>query len=157
MSTVAELFDNSSKHTIMSVVNFTEVCSSLAVWTGIGASQRVARHLRYLVTLEEATRTVAEIASRLKYAYRMALGDTYAVATAISHDAPVWTGDAELLCDDRIWRIHDLRAKTVRAHHENRQTAGKLKVGRRTAVQHLDQAEISEYVTAPLVEAGKIS
>ena len=156
-SAVAQLLERSGEHPVMSVVNFTEVCSALAVRIGPEAAHRAARHLSRLVTLEEATSAVAEIASRLKYAYRMALGDTYAVATAISLDAPVWTGDAEILCDDRVWQVHDLRSEADRRRHEQRQAQGTLEAGRREVLTHLDHRELLAYVAAPIQETASVT
>ena len=156
-SAVAQLLGRAGQHRVMSVVNFTEVCSALAVRVGPEAAHRAARHLSGLVTMEEATKAVAEIASRLKYAYRMALGDTYAVATAISLDAPVWTGDAEILCDDRVWQVHDLRSDADRRRHEQRQAQGILEAGRREVLAHLDHRELLAYVAAPIQETASVT
>lgn len=149
-SAVAELFASSDKRPVMSVVNFTEVCAAASVERGQHESHRIATQLRRLVELENATSEVAEVAARLKYAYFMALGDTYAVATSLSHAAPVWTGDAEILCANRVWRVHDLRDRDTQQQHERRRAAGTLRVDRRSAVASLTNDQIAEYVTVPL-------
>jgi predicted nucleic acid-binding protein len=48
-------------------------------------------------------------AARLKSDHRMSYADAFAAATAIAHDAELWTGDPELLLDDAPWRWLDLR------------------------------------------------
>lgn len=149
-SAVEELLADSGRRPIMSVVNFTEICSAILVRIGDRAAERAGRHIRQLVVLETATSDVAETAARIKYAYRMALGDTYAVAVAIRHDAPVWTGDAEILCPDGVWKARDLRDELTRQRHQQRRAAGTLDVGRRRAVAHLSNAQIAEYLIAPL-------
>ena len=146
VSAVAELLRDRSRSRVMSVVNFTEVCSAIAVGIGADAAARVARHLRRLVVLESATSDIAEVAARLKHAYYMALGDTFAVATAISHGAPVWTGDAEILCADRFWPVADLRSDAAKRLHAGRAD----RFGRRPAVAHLPDRQLIDYVAAPL-------
>jgi len=39
----------------------------------------------------------------------MALGDAFAAATAIAVNAPLLTGDPELIGRDGPWRVEDLR------------------------------------------------
>ena len=39
----------------------------------------------------------------------MAYADAFAAATAIAHDATLWTGDPELLVADSAWLWRDLR------------------------------------------------
>ncbi len=39
----------------------------------------------------------------------MALGDAFAAATAVAHDAPLLTGDPELLDRNGPWQAEDLR------------------------------------------------
>lgn len=102
------------------------------------------------MVLESAASDVAETAARLKYAFRMALGDTYAVATALDHDAPVWTGDAEILCPDGVWKVNDLRDEVTRQRHQQRQATGTLDVGRRQVVAHLSNSQIAEFLITPL-------
>ncbi len=80
----------------------------------------------------------------------MALGDTYAVATALGHAAPEWTGDAEILCVDRVWPVRDLRNEEAFQRHERRRVSGTLRAGRRPAVAHVTDEEIVNWLTAPL-------
>ena len=149
-SAVEELLADSDRRPIMSVVNFTEIFSAILVRVGTGAAERAGLHLRHLVVLESATSDLAETAARLKYTYRMALGDTYAVATALHHDAPVWTGDAEILCPDGVWKVNDLRDEITQQRHQQRQAVGTLDVGRRRVVAHLSNAQIAEFLVTPL-------
>ena len=149
-SAVAELFSGSEGRRVMSVVNFTEVCAAALVERGRHESDRIAMQLRRLVELERATSAVAEVAARLKYVYFMALGDSYAVATALSHAAPVWTGDAEILCPNRVWQVRDLRDRDAQDRHERRRGAGTLRVDRRRALADLTNDQIAEFVTSPL-------
>lgn len=39
----------------------------------------------------------------------MAYADAFAAATALAHDAALWTGDPELLLEDAPWSYEDLR------------------------------------------------
>ena len=152
-SAVTELMTGSGGRRIMSVVNFTEVCWAALDKGEIGDADRIARQLRRLVELESATSEIAEVAARLKYAYFMALGDTYAVATALGHNAPVWTGDAEILCGDRVWPVRDLRNADAWQRHEQRRLAGALRAGRRPAVASATDEQIADWLTAPLRRA----
>ena len=150
VSAVADLLGDRRRPRVMSVVNFTEVCSAISVRIGADAGARAARHLRRLIVLEDATRDIAEVAARLKHAYYMALGDTFAVATAISHNAPVWTGDAEILCAGRFWSVVDLRDEATRRLRVGRSG----RVGRRPATAHAPDRQIVDYVTEPLQPAA---
>ena len=48
-------------------------------------------------------------AARIKAEHPMAYADAFAAATAMAHDATLWTGDPELLVHDATWRWRDLR------------------------------------------------
>lgn len=48
-------------------------------------------------------------AARLKAVHPLAYADAFAAATAVHHDATLWTGDDELLGRATPWRWRDLR------------------------------------------------
>ena len=74
---------------------------------------------------------LALCAAHIKHAYWVSLGDAYAAATAIRHDAELWTGDTKLLCEDSVWRVRDLRSDNIRHQHAQSISVGKRKTGRR--------------------------
>ena len=69
-------------------------------------------------------------AAWLKHTYQTALGDAFAAATALHHNAELWTGDPELLCVDRCWTVKDLRLDWLREHHQRIVVTGERRVGR---------------------------
>ena len=94
---------------VMSWINLGEV--SYIVWRASGDS--VARDtvsdIRARVALDGATSERVLEAARIKAEFPMALGDAFAAATAVAHDAPLLTGDPELLRRDGAWQAEDLR------------------------------------------------
>ena len=100
---------------IISAVNFAEVCDVLGYQAGwLSAAGRPEQLLDMLIFDAPDERTAAA-AGWIKHAYRMSLADAFAAATAMAHDADLWTGDPELLCSDRLWHVLDLRAAGQRA------------------------------------------
>ena len=133
----------------MSMVNFSEVHSSLLRDRGPEAADQDTLWLRQLLVLEPTTPEVVTVAARIKCAYYMSLGDAFAAATAMIHAVPLWTGDAELLCEDRTWDTRDLRDASRQQQHAERIDAGKLKVGRRARVlPRLDRRQLADYIVS---------
>ncbi len=66
-------------------------------------------------------------AAAIKAQHRIALADTFAMATAVAYDATLWTGDPEIVGAAGPWRVLDLRSvddaleATVDASHLERQ------------------------------------
>ena len=156
-SEMAELLMRSRvRPPVMSAVNFTEVCANLAGQVGPSATMQAADDLRRLVSVRPPDHRIAQAASWLKHAYYMALGDTYAAATAISLNAELWTGDPELLCDERIWRARDLRPLDVRVRQQP--AAGRKKTGRRPAtLNDLNDERLAALIDAVLGRSGSWS
>jgi len=94
---------------VMSWINLGEVF--YAVWRASGDSEAgaVVSDIRAVVTLDEVTSARVLAAARIKAEHPMALGDAFAAATAIAYDAPLFTGDPELLDRSGPWRAVDLR------------------------------------------------
>ncbi|WP_420625467.1 PIN domain-containing protein [Candidatus Poriferisodalis sp.] len=138
--------------TVMSAVNFAEVCSGLARVRGLAAASRDTEWLRGYVVLDPVTSDLAETAARIKLGFHMSLGDAFAAATALGCDAPLWTGDAELLCENALWQAIDLRHDERRQLHADQIEDGTKQVGRRSSgpLAGLDSDTLAEYVTAPL-------
>lgn len=62
-----------------------------------------------VVALDDVTSERVLAAARIEAEHPMALGDAFAAATAIAYDAPLFTGDPELLDREGPWRAVDLR------------------------------------------------
>lgn len=137
--------------TVMSAVNFSEVCAALARDRGLATASRDTEWLRDYVVLDPVTSDLAETAARIKLGFHLSLGDAFAAATALAYRASLWTGDAELLCDRALWQSTDLRHDERRQLHEDQIAEGTKLVGRRStgSLAGLDSDTLAEYVTAP--------
>lgn len=102
------MLDTGSKP-LISAVNFAEICTVLGHEAGLISTIGRPENLRDLLTIEPPDPPIAQAAGFLKYAYRMSMADSFAAATAMAHDAVLWTGDPELLCSYRLWKVLDLR------------------------------------------------
>ena len=95
---------------IMSWVNAVEVYYRVERDHGREAADEVLAELRVAFELELPTTARMVETARLKAALPVALGDCFAVATAIAHDLPLLTGDPELLDrDDLLCALEDVR------------------------------------------------
>jgi predicted nucleic acid-binding protein len=94
---------------VMSWINLGEVF--YVVWRASrdAVAREVVNDIRARVVLDDATSERVLAAARIKAEFPMALGDAFAAATALAYDAPLLTGDPELLDRDGSWRIEDLR------------------------------------------------
>ena len=154
----ASAIDGLLKHpgaAVMSTVNFAEVCWGLTRDIGPEVADPYLAMLSELIDFESPSVQVAEAAARIKLGWSdLSMADAVAAATAIAHGVELWTGDAGLLCADRVWKTYDLRDRQRLHDHAQRLADGKLKVGRRRALDnplsHLDAAAIAAYVNEPL-------
>ena len=136
---------------VMSTVNFTEVCSTLAQHAGQPAAAQRADILRRLVRVEAPDHRTAAAAAWIKHTYRMSLGDTFAAATAMRHAAELWTGDPELLCADRVWTTRDLRPDGLRQRHQAAAASGARPTGRRSGrLDHLGDEHLAALIADTL-------
>lgn len=152
VSEFGRLLEADDAATVMSAVNFAEVCSGLARVRGLASAARDTQWLRDYVFVDPVTTDLAETAARIKLGFHMSLGDAFAAATALAYDAPLWTGDAELLFDRALWQATDLRHEQRRQLHVDQTEEGTRQVGRRSSgpLAGLDLDTLAEYVTAPL-------
>ncbi|MFC5998063.1 PIN domain-containing protein [Quadrisphaera sp. GCM10027208] len=106
---VAQLLEE--QRPVMSWINLGEVHYVVLRAHGEDAAAEATRDLRALVTcVLPDERTVLE-AARIKAGHPLAYADAFAAATAVLHDAALWTGDPELLVPGSSWRWRDLRAQ----------------------------------------------
>ena len=149
------LLSDKTTEAVMCSVNFAEVYSAMASNArDFTVAMRFVESLKGIVTIEEPSAEVAKVAALVKHCYHMSLGDSFAAATAISRSSglwlsntrsafegqpaeyvPLWTGDSELLSDDRVWEVHDLRSVERKSQHETDISAGRKKTGRRTGTE----------------------
>lgn len=105
---VAELL--AEQRPVVSWMNLGEVFYVVRRVHGDDEAGTTVRDLREVIAPElPSERRVIE-AARLKADHPMAYADAFAAATAIAHQATLWTGDPELLVDGSIWQWRDLRS-----------------------------------------------
>jgi len=81
---------------VMSILNLGEVFYLSVKARDLAYGERVLRSLRALIMTASATDELVMAAANLKARHAMSYADAFAVATAISRDAPLLTGDPEL-------------------------------------------------------------
>lgn len=94
---------------IMSWVNLGEVFYVLRRIYGEDEALAVVRDMRRELDCELPDEARCLEAARIKADHALSYADAFAAATAVAHDAELWTGDPELLVDDAPWRWLDLR------------------------------------------------
>ncbi len=94
---------------VMSWINLGEVFYIVWRASGDSVARDTVSDIRARVALDEATSERVLEAARIKAEFPMALGDAFAAATAVAQDAPLLTGDPELLRRDGPWQAEDLR------------------------------------------------
>jgi predicted nucleic acid-binding protein len=94
---------------IMSWINLGEVFYVLRRAHGEEEAMLTVRDIRDVISAELPTTDRVLEAARIKSDHRMSYADAFLAATAIAHDAVLWTGDEELLLTDAAWKWKDLR------------------------------------------------
>ena len=146
------LYDD-SRTAVMSTVNFSEAIGALLQQFGPTAADSQERILRELVEIEPSSAGAAVCAGRVYLGWYVSQADSMAVATALQHKAPLWTGDSELLTDDLCWLAVDLRDPVRRARQEQDRSPRAL-IGRKRRpndrLAALSDDELAAYVIEPL-------
>lgn len=106
-SRVQEAIDE--QRPVMSWINAGEVFYITRRAQGEQTAREVLRDLRAALDLDMASADRVVQAARIKADHPLAYADAFAAATAIAHDATLWTGDPELLIPNVAWRHEDLR------------------------------------------------
>jgi predicted nucleic acid-binding protein len=96
----------------MSWLNIGEVAYQLERRHGADEAALVVGRLRASVALDDVTSIRVLAAAHIKAAHPIAFADCFAAATAITHDATLFTGDPELLDRDVGCRVRDLRPES---------------------------------------------
>lgn len=94
---------------IMSCINLGEVFYVIRRAVGEEAAAATLRDLRDVVAAEVPGESRIIEAARIKAEHPMAYADAFAAATAIAHEATLWTGDPKLLVAKSVWSWRDLR------------------------------------------------
>ena len=94
---------------VVSWINLGEVFYVIRRAVGEEAAAATLRDLRDLVAAEVPGESRIIAAARIKAEHPMAYADAFAAATAIAHEATLWTGDPELLVANSVWNWRDLR------------------------------------------------
>lgn len=94
---------------VMSWINLGEVEYILLRRRVQAEAATAIRDIESVVAVEVPTEAVVRKAAAIKAAHTMAYADAFAAATALGHDAQLWTGDPELLVPDVPWQVLDLR------------------------------------------------
>jgi len=94
---------------VMSWINAGEVYYVVHRAAGAERAGLVLRDLRARAALDGASPARIVEAATIKALHPMALGDAFAVATAIAHGAVLLTGDPEILDRERLCPTEDLR------------------------------------------------
>ncbi len=93
----------------MSWINLGEVHYVLRREHGEEAAAEAVRDLRRVIDARLPDVRLVVAAARIKADHPLACADAFAAALAVAADAPLWTGDPELLVDGAPWRWRDLR------------------------------------------------
>lgn len=94
---------------VMSWINVGEVFYIVRRLHGHEAARSVVHDLRPQLDLELPDEQRVLRAATIKAEHPMAYADAFAAATAIAHQAPLLTGDPELLLPSAPWTYEDLR------------------------------------------------
>ena len=95
---------------VMSWINAAEVFYVTARSAGPAVADDIIRDLRAMIELDLPTMDRVLAAAAIKALHRIALADTFALATAVAYDATLWTGDPEIVGAAGPWRVLDLRS-----------------------------------------------
>jgi predicted nucleic acid-binding protein len=105
--TVAELLE--LDRPIVSWINLGEVFYVVRRAAGEEAATSTLRDLRGVINADLPTDGRIIDAARIKADHPMAYADAFAAATAVAHNAVLWTGDPELMVTNATWLWRDLR------------------------------------------------
>lgn len=154
VETVGDLLDLlSGNRFAISAVNVTEAWLGFAAFDGVAGAEAFIIRLEQAVDIDRGSGATAKAAAWIAHAYEVSLGGAYAAATAMSLEVELWTGDPQLLCDDRIWDVHDLRSPSQRSENHAQIAQGLFDVGRRVGVLPEATAEqLGEVVRSHLFE-----
>ncbi|MGB8380956.1 MAG: PIN domain-containing protein [Dermatophilaceae bacterium] len=94
---------------VVSWINLGEVFYVVRRAAGETAASEVVRDLLDVLRAELPDGDRVLGAARIKAEHPLAYADAFAAATAMAHEAELWTGDPELLVPAVPWQWRDLR------------------------------------------------
>ena len=94
---------------LMSWINLGEVLYLLHRAVGADRARATIRDLRSVIEVEVPGVDRITEAAVIKAEHPLSYADAFAAATALAHDAPLLTGDPELLTPAATWTTVDLR------------------------------------------------
>jgi predicted nucleic acid-binding protein len=95
---------------LVSAINLGEVLYSLERTHGRERATELVDQIRSVITVEEPGWDLIVQAAHIKAAGGLSYADAFCVATAQRHEAPLFTGDPEILALKDIVELLDLRA-----------------------------------------------
>jgi predicted nucleic acid-binding protein len=98
---------------VMSAVNLGEVLYKLEREHGRELATALVDRLRSVTTVEDPDWDLVVRAARIKADGRLSYADCFCVATAERHDAPLYTGDPEILALKDLVEVVDLRPAPI--------------------------------------------
>lgn len=104
---VADVIENDRP--IVSWISLGEVFYVVRRAAGEDAATTTLRDLRGVVIADLPTDGRIIDAARIRADHPMAYANAFAAATAIAHNAVLWTGEPELLGPHATWQSRDLR------------------------------------------------
>jgi len=93
----------------ISWINLGEVLYVLLRRLDTAEANEAVRDVRARTAPQLPDEALIRRAAALKAGHSMSYADAFAAATALAHDAELWTGDPELLAAGVPWRTVDLR------------------------------------------------
>ncbi|MCY4424199.1 MAG: hypothetical protein OXC06_14155 [Acidimicrobiaceae bacterium] len=151
---IRELWDPlSARRFAVSVVNLTEAWLGVAAHDGVAGAEALAIRLERAVDIDRGSEATAKAAAWIAHAYDVSLGGAYAAATAMGLEAELWTGDPQLLCEERIWNARDVRSESQRRENRVQAAQGLFVTGRRAGVlPGASTEQLAEIVRSHLFE-----
>lgn len=104
---VADLLD--AERPVVSWVNLGEVFYVVCRERTDKEAADTVRDLREVATAVLPSEADVITAARIKADFPLSYADAFAAATALAHDATLWTGDPELMPPGAPWAWRDLR------------------------------------------------
>ena len=99
-----------TEEAVMSAVNLGEVLYSLERDHGQERAAELVDQVRSVTTVEEPNWDLVARAAHIKAGGGLSYADAFCVATAQRHEAPLYTGDPEILALKDVVELVDLRA-----------------------------------------------
>ncbi len=101
----------STEPTLISSINLGEVCYWTIREQGQPKAEAMIEDLRKLLVVEDPDWPLVQAAAQIKARGGLSYADAFCVATAQRHEAPLYTGDPEILASKDLVQLVDLRGE----------------------------------------------